>query len=165
MMRDKTLAKQLKYRHTYTCTSGDGTTIRNIFDCSIYRDLLEKEVVVDGQAQGHKYFSDPRDVALGISLDGVTYFSHRQHSVWPVILVNYNLPPKVRTRRNCILCYGVIPGTMKIWTPTSFPSRMNSKILQRASRHWIRGMRSYSGNMFTSSWGLVITRGFRSSLG
>ena len=113
MMRDKTLAKQLKYRHTYTCTSGDGTTIRDIFDCSIYRDLLEKEVVVDGQAQGHKYFSDPRDVALGISLDGVTYFSRRQHSVWPVILVNYNLPPKVRTRRNHILCYGIIPGTMK----------------------------------------------------
>ena len=113
MMRDKTLAKQLKYHHTYTCTSGDGTTIRDIFNCSIYHDLLEKEVVVDGQAQGHKYFSDPRDVALGISLDSVTYFTRRQHSVWPVILVNYNLPPKVHTCRNHILCYGVIPGTMK----------------------------------------------------
>ena len=69
--------------------------------------------MVDSQVQGHKYFSDPRDIALGISLDGVTYFSHRQHSIWPVILINYNLPPKVCTCRDRILCYGVIPGTMK----------------------------------------------------
>jgi len=113
MLKDKAAAKQLKYRHTYSHTNVDDGVIRDIFDSSIYRDLLEKHVVVDGQMQDHKYFSDPRDVALGISLDGVTYFSRRQHSVWPVILVNYNLPPKVRTRRDRILCYGVIPGTVK----------------------------------------------------
>ena len=113
MMKDKTLAKQLRYRHTHTTTSGDDGVIRDVFDCSVYQELLKKQVVVNGQTQGHMYFSDPRDIALGISLDGVTYFSRRQHSVWPVILVNYNLPPRVRTRRNRILCYGVIPGTVK----------------------------------------------------
>jgi hypothetical protein len=115
MLKDKTLAKQLKYRHRYTQTSNDNDVIRDIFDCSIYQDLLEKQVVIDNRTQGHKYFSDPRDVALGISLDGVMYFSRnqRQHSVCPVILVNYNLPPKVRTHRDHILCYGVIPGTVK----------------------------------------------------
>lgn len=113
MMKDKTVAKQLKYRDNYTRTSDSNNIIRDIFDSSIYRDLLEKPVVVDGQTQGGKYFSDPRDVALGISLDGVTYFSRRQHSVWPVILINYNLPPKVRTHRDRILCYGIIPGTVK----------------------------------------------------
>lgn len=112
MLKDKTIVKQLKYRSNYTNTNDDDT-IRDIFDSSIYRNLLEKQVVVNGQTQGHKYFSDPRDVALGISLDGVTYFSRRKHSVWPVILINYNLPPKVRTRCDRILCYGVIPGTVK----------------------------------------------------
>jgi len=43
----------------------------------------------------------------------VAYFSRRQHSVWPVILINYNLPPEVRTHHDRILCYGVIPGTVK----------------------------------------------------
>ena len=113
MLKDRTLAKQMKYRHNYTNTSDSDGVVRDIFDSSIYRDLIEKHVIVDGRVQEHKYFSDPRDVALGISLDGVTYFSRRQHSVWPVILINYNLPPKVRTRRDRILCYGVIPGTVK----------------------------------------------------
>jgi hypothetical protein len=115
MLKDKTLAKQLKYRYTYSQTSGSDNVIWDIFDCSVYHDLLAKQVVVGNQIQDHKYFSDPRDVALGISLDGVTYFSRnqRQHSVWPVILVNYNLPPKVRTHRDRILCYSVVPGTVK----------------------------------------------------
>jgi hypothetical protein len=45
----------------------------------------------------------------------VTYFScnQHQHSIWPVILVNYNLPPKVCTHCDRILCYGIVPGTVK----------------------------------------------------
>lgn len=113
MMKDKTLAKQLKYRDTYSTASRNNNAIQDVFDCSVYQELLGKRVVVNGQTQEHTYFSDPRDVALGISLDGVTYFNRRQHSVWPVILVNYNLPPRVRTRRDRIICYGVIPGTVK----------------------------------------------------
>ena len=113
MMKDKTLAKQLKYRDTYSTASCNNNAIQDVFDCSVYQELLGKRVVVNGQTQEHTYFSDPRDVALGISLDGVTYFNRRQHSVWPVILVNYNLPPRVRTRRDRIICYGVIPGTVK----------------------------------------------------
>ena len=113
MLKDKTVAKQLKYRDNCTRTSNSENVIWDIFDSSIYRNLLKRQVVVGGQAQDHKYFSDPRDIALGISLDGVTYFSRRQHSVWPVILINYNLPPKVHTHRDRILCYGVIPGTVK----------------------------------------------------
>ena len=111
-MKDKSLAKRSAYRHT-SDISFNSNIIRDIFDCSIYRELREKQVVVDGKTQGHKYFSDPRDVALGISLDGVTYFSRRKHSVWPIILINYNLPPTIRTRRGHIICYGVVPGTVK----------------------------------------------------
>ena len=67
MLKDRTLAKQLKYQATYSHAENDEDTIRDVFDCSVYRKLLEKYVVIDGQAQTHKYFSDPRDVALGIS--------------------------------------------------------------------------------------------------
>ena len=113
MLKDKTTAKQLKYRHAYSHTDINNEVIRDVFDSTIYHNLLEKQVVVNGQTQDYKYFSDARDVALGISLDGVTYFSRRQHSVWPVILINYNLPPRVRTHRDRVLCYGVIPGTVQ----------------------------------------------------
>ena len=113
LLKDKTMAKRLTYRDTYTHTSDSDNSICDVFDSAVYRRLLEKQVVVDGKIQDYKYFSDPRDIALGISLDGVTYFSRRQHSVWPVILINYNLPPRIRTRRNHILCYGAIPGTVK----------------------------------------------------
>ena len=47
MLRDKTIAKQLKYRHTYSHTSSNDNVIRDVFDSSIYRDLLGKQVVVD----------------------------------------------------------------------------------------------------------------------
>ncbi|KAF9785289.1 hypothetical protein BJ322DRAFT_992087, partial [Thelephora terrestris] len=82
MWKDRSITKQLGYRHRYTNSSDSDKIIQDIFDSLIYRELLEKQVVVDGKIQGHKFFSDPHDIALGISLDGVTYFSHRQHSVW-----------------------------------------------------------------------------------
>lgn len=113
MMKDKSLTRQLRYQHTYSHAKNNDDVIWDIFDGSVYHNLLEKQVVIDGQILDHKHFSDPRDVALGISLDGMTYFRHRQHSVWPVILINYNLSPKVRTRCGHILYYGVIPGTIK----------------------------------------------------
>ena len=112
MLKDKSLTKQLAYQHA-SDTSYDSDIIQDIFNCSIYQELLEKQVIVDGKTQDHKYFSNPRDIALGISLDGVTYFNHCQHSVWPVILINYNLPPTTCTHRGNIICYGIIPGTVK----------------------------------------------------
>ena len=112
MMKDKCLTKQLNYWHTSQISSNDNT-IWDIFDCSIYQELLGKQVVVNGQTQGHKYFSDPCDIALGISLNGMTYFNCHQYSVWLVILINYNLPPTVHTCCNHVICYSIIPGSVK----------------------------------------------------
>ena len=39
--------------------------------------------------------NDPRHVRLGVAMDGFNPFSHNSasHSTWPIVLVNYNLPP------------------------------------------------------------------------
>lgn len=52
MLKDKTIAKQLKYRDNYTHSSDSDSVIQDIFDSSIYQDLLKKQVIVDGQTQG-----------------------------------------------------------------------------------------------------------------
>ena len=50
MMKDQSLAKRLAYRHT-SDISFDNDVIRDVFDCSIYQDLLEKQVVVKGETK------------------------------------------------------------------------------------------------------------------
>ena len=65
------------------------------------------------------YFSDPRDIALGLSTDGFAPFRQRKMTAWPIIVYNFNLPPDIRFHREYILCLGVVPGPNK---PKDFDS-------------------------------------------
>lgn len=42
-----------------------------------------------------QFATDPRNLRLGISTDGMNTFSiqNTKYSIWPVLLVNYNMPP------------------------------------------------------------------------
>jgi hypothetical protein len=77
-------------------------------------------VTANGKTYPHRYFSDHRDIALGLSLDGFAPFKRRSNSAWPVILFNYNLPPDLRTHLDHILCYGIIPGPKSVKDVDSF---------------------------------------------
>ena len=110
MFRDESVARLMEYRHEYTTRHRNDDSIGDVFDGSIYRELCEQDVTVEGKKMKHKYFSDRRDIALGLSLDGCTIFNRRKHFAWPVILINFNLPPKIRTRLQWLLCYAVIPA-------------------------------------------------------
>ena len=98
------------YRHDYTTNQCDNDIISDIFDGSIYKNLCDQNVVVDGKKFQHKYFSDHRDMALGLSLDGCTIFNKEKNSAWPVILINLDLPPKIRTCLRWLLCYAIVPA-------------------------------------------------------
>jgi len=98
----------------------ESDTICDVFDGKLYRDLCEKFVRVDGQTFDHKYFEDSHDIALGLSLDGFPIFNKRNLSAWPIILVNYNLPPDIRTHLIHVLCYGVIPSPKAVKDMDSF---------------------------------------------
>ncbi|EJF66330.1 hypothetical protein DICSQDRAFT_32716, partial [Dichomitus squalens LYAD-421 SS1] len=51
--------------------------IRDVYDSSHYRNLRNKKVVVNGRELPHRFFEDPRDIALGLSTDGFAPFRRR----------------------------------------------------------------------------------------
>ena len=109
----------LDYRTTRT-TSNDPDSVSDVFDGKLYRELCEKHVRVNGQTFDHKYFEDKHDIALGLSLDGFPIFNKRNLSAWPVILINFSLPPDIRTHLAHLLCYGVIPSPKAVKDMDSF---------------------------------------------
>lgn len=56
-------------------------------------------------------FNSPTDLAFGFSCDGANLFKMRGNfSVWPLLLINFNLPPEDRVKQENVLLLGVIPG-------------------------------------------------------
>ncbi|KAF5320377.1 hypothetical protein D9758_018380 [Tetrapyrgos nigripes] len=75
--------------------------------------LLNQSVCVRETSYDWKYFVDPCEVALGLSTDGFAPFKKWSKTAWPILLVNYNLPPDVHCHLKHILSLGVIPGPTK----------------------------------------------------
>ncbi|KDQ14853.1 hypothetical protein BOTBODRAFT_87294, partial [Botryobasidium botryosum FD-172 SS1] len=48
--------------------------ITDVFDSSCYRRLRKEHPIVHGKVMPHKYFEDPRDIALGLFTDGFRLF-------------------------------------------------------------------------------------------
>jgi hypothetical protein len=107
LFRDSLMARKLHYRAERPANTN---IIHNIFDGTHYASLQGKHVAVGGDVLGHRYFSQPTDIALGLSSDGFGPFKSCKQSCWPLLVFNYNLPPSVRTRLEHVLCLGVIPG-------------------------------------------------------
>ncbi|CEL62957.1 hypothetical protein RSOLAG1IB_12611 [Rhizoctonia solani AG-1 IB] len=101
------MAESLQYRSQ---RRPQPNTLSDIFDGRYYRQLLREFVHLGGTRLDHRFFSNNTDIALGLSTDGVGPFKTRKQQCWPLILINYNLPPSIRTRLENILCLGVIPG-------------------------------------------------------
>ena len=72
--------------------------IGDVFDGQHYQTLLLMQVKINGVDQGHHFFSNPQDIALGVMLDGFQIFKvqrDRGTTCWPIIAVNFNLPPEI----------------------------------------------------------------------
>ncbi|KAG8725154.1 hypothetical protein FRC09_007143 [Ceratobasidium sp. 395] len=102
------MAQEMGYRARFI-VSPDGV-IQDIFDGAHYQHLRARRVWTAHASYDHTYFSQPTDIALGLSTDGFGPFRKRKGSCWPLILFNYNLPPTIRFQLEHILCLGVIPG-------------------------------------------------------
>ena len=76
------------------------------------------ECVPDSKAWKHvdamylEFGCSERNIRLGMALDGVNPFSTQSlsHSTWPVVLLNYNLPPWFVTKRFFLMLALLIPG-------------------------------------------------------
>jgi len=87
--------------------------ITDVFDGTHYLGLLQKEATINGHGLGHTYFSDYRDIALGLATDGVNPWRRRKSTFWPILLYNYNLPPTERSHDDNAICIGEVPGPEK----------------------------------------------------
>ncbi|KAJ7721633.1 hypothetical protein B0H16DRAFT_1274334, partial [Mycena metata] len=63
------------YRAEFT---SEPDTVKDVFDGTHYQGLLGKFVTLRGRKLAHKFFSDMRDIALGISFDGFAPFKRRK---------------------------------------------------------------------------------------
>jgi len=66
------------------------------------------------------FAQDPRNIRLGLALDGVNPFSDQstKWSTWPVFLINYNLPPWLATKPFFLMLLLIIPGKKSVTSDT-----------------------------------------------
>jgi hypothetical protein len=121
------MIKKLKYRSEFI---SDPNIVKDVFDGKNYRQLKKEYVTIGGVRQSHKFFSDDRDIALGLSLDGFCPFKRRNQTCWPLILFIYNLPPDIRIFLCHILCVCVIPGPRKPKDADSFAYPLVIELLE-----------------------------------
>jgi hypothetical protein len=101
------IAKKMRYLHQY---QNPENSISDIFDGDRYKELRRKNVIVEGHTQPYKYFEDEHQIALGLSADGMCPFKRWTNSCWPLLIINYNLPPDECTHVNNLICIGMVPG-------------------------------------------------------
>lgn len=94
-------SERLKYRINYTHRQGFGSDgkIGDIFDGVRYQKLLS-----DG------YFEDDRDIALTGSIDGYQIFRQKTEGCWIVLMINANICPEERVKKEHLLITAIIPG-------------------------------------------------------
>jgi tnp2 family transposase len=127
MVSNSSYATKMQYRSKH---QHDPTKITDIFDGAHYRSLLETHVTIDDEELPMWFFSDPRDVALGFSTDGFGPFKRRNKTAWPLIIFNYNIPPKERFWKEHIISLGTIPGPKKPADMDSFLWPLVQELLQ-----------------------------------
>jgi len=131
MMANPKLAKAMRYRHEYE-QNRDPDVVQDIFDGQHYRSLRDSYVTVAGKRLPFCFFNDPRDIALGFTLDGVNIFKKRSKTSWPLAIVDYNLPPDIRFHQEHLIPVGVIPGPKKPSDMDSFLYPLVEELLQLA---------------------------------
>lgn len=83
---------ELRYRAEYIQVED---RFADVFNGGVYKQLCD-----------NGSFAHEQDVALGISTDGFQIFRQRTNDCWPILIVNYNIAPVDRVKRENLLLYG-----------------------------------------------------------
>ena len=89
-----------------------------------------------------EFAHEDRNLRLGLATDGVNPFSVKRStwSTWPVLLVNYNIPPWMRTKRHFIMWSLIIPGKKSV-TGDNFDVYLEP-LLEELLTLWNTGVRT-----------------------
>src|SRR5436305_10999955 len=90
-------AEELLYRHEYI-TNKDNNDLDDIFDGEIYKELVNNSL-----------FNDKRDIAFIASCDGYQIFKQKTDDCWPFLMINNNLDPSLRVKKENLLILFLIP--------------------------------------------------------
>jgi hypothetical protein len=127
MVANPRLASVMRYQAKHQLNT---KKISDIFDGRLYKELLTTCVTVGGEEMPFNHFSDPQDIALGVSTDGFAPHKHCTKTCWPVVGFDYNLPPNVRFHQENIIPLGTIPGPKKPQDFGSFIWPLMEELLQ-----------------------------------
>jgi hypothetical protein len=95
---DENRARELIYRHKYI-TNKEDDDLDEIFDGKIYKELVDENL-----------FNDKRDVAFIASCDGYQIFKQKTDDCWLFLLINNNLDPSLRVKKENLIIPFLIPG-------------------------------------------------------
>ncbi|XP_010431509.1 PREDICTED: uncharacterized protein LOC104715835 [Camelina sativa] len=100
MFRSEDMAKDLRWHYTNKSTDGK---LRHPVDSVTWAQMNEKYP---------SFAAEERNIRLGLSTDGFNPFNMKNsnYSSWPVLLVNYNLPPHLCMKKENIMLTLLIPG-------------------------------------------------------
>ena len=86
-------------QHAYQCYQASYKhrpgKIHDVFNRTHYQTLLKTIFPNYNENNLFFYFSNPHDIAIGISTDGFVPFKQHRQTCWPIIAIIYNLAPKL----------------------------------------------------------------------
>ncbi|KAG7567797.1 Transposon En/Spm-like [Arabidopsis thaliana x Arabidopsis arenosa] len=119
MYRSEEMAKDLRWH--FSNKSNDGK-LRHHVDSVTWDQMNDKYP---------SFAAEERNLRLGLSTDGFNPFNMKntKYSCWPVLLVNYNLPPDLCIKKENIMLTLLIPGPQQLGnaalTISDFPAYGN----------------------------------------
>lgn len=115
LYQDPVMSEKLRYPSTLDFNDD---TLWDVHCGSHYQDLRGKHIEIrspgtEDEILLQRYFEDEHDVAFGIMTDGFSVFKRQRggtQSCWPIILINFSLPPSERFRLENIIPVALLPG-------------------------------------------------------
>jgi hypothetical protein len=104
----------------------------DIFDGLYYCSLLGQHVIAGDQKLTYNYFSDDCNIALSFAMDSFAPFKRWNHTMWILLIFNYNLPSDQHFQKDNILCARIIPSPNKPWDADSFIYPLMKELLKLA---------------------------------
>ncbi|QRV98449.1 Transposase family tnp2 [Ceratobasidium sp. AG-Ba] len=144
MFNNPAFVEKLEYRDKYVQHEGH---INDFFDSELYKNLCQKNIVINGEDLGVKYFSGKYDIATTLLANGVQIFKQENATCWPIMLQILNLPPRERSQVRNVIPLCVIPGPSQ---PKDFNSFLEPFVLECLTfARGVKAFNSRTGRDFT----------------
>ncbi|XP_042942741.1 uncharacterized protein LOC122276915 [Carya illinoinensis] len=105
--------------------------------------IHQRRVWKDFDNKHERFSEDPRNVRLGLASDGFNPFNNmsRPYSIWPVLLVPYNLPPWAFKKDPYTMLSLLIPSPK---SPGNDIDMFLRPLLEELKELWVEGIRTYN---------------------